>query len=496
MTPAAGADGSIAYLQQEYNDNVTINDTIAITAHSLTGVTLEYNDHQEAPQGSVIARIEDFIFVGGNQQYPTRFYRNTVAGSYEYWNHSNAYRDLDNDSGDPIVGAVESRNRVFVSIRDAAATVWLTGNSNDPVGHDLLPIGHGAVGPHAIVKSHAGIIYYLSELDIYASDGESEVNISSPPDPAQPSIRTFLADGWDRTRNWFISAAENRRKSQILFQLTVTGGTRNNLCIVYDTVGRKFWKHDWAFDFIAEVEAADDAPTLYGGIEGFICKIDLAPDDAAMQGDGVAPVSAIANGSGSGTTINVVGTPFVANTFKGFRCWVVGISGNGAVQSVASAIIYSNTTGAITLYTSVGFTDGAYLVIGGYQVYADLFVDFVNPQQLKRLFFITIAGNYITGAFCKIRLTAYLDSMIRVLTDPEYQATAQEFIDDWLSTDRIKIMLCGGFFRYMRLRISEMLYASGGTSLPAATFVATPVLNSHFALSEIQIECDEVDARG
>lgn len=495
MTAAGGADGSVAYLQQEYNDNVTINDTVAITALDITSVTLEYDDHQEAPQGGIVGKLQDFLFIGGNQQFPTRAYRNTTAGSFEYWNHSTSYRDLDLDTGDPICGMITSRNRLYVSLRDGAASLYQTGDSTDPVRHDILPIGHGAIGPHAIVMSSAGAIYYLSELDIYISDGETEVNLSAPASEDAPSIQTFLATQLDRARSYYVSAAENQQKGQIIFQVTETGGTRNNLAIVYNTDARSWTKYDWPFDYIAELEQVDDSPALYGATEGFICLIDLEAGDATTKGDGIdTPIQALANGGATSATVNLTVSPALrADALKGLRAWILGVT-SGTVTSVQQGVIYSNTTSAITLYSSITYTNLSIVIIGGYQVYADLFVDFSNPQQLKRLFFLTAAGEYLTGTYPKIRVTAFLDSMMRTLTDAEYTATAHEFIDDWLSTDRLKIILLGGFFFYMRLRIGEMCSVADGTSLAVTTKSAVPSI-AHFALSEIQIECSELDAR-
>lgn len=509
ITAAGGADGSVAYLQQEYNDNVTQNDTVAITVVDLTTVTLEYNNHQEAPQGGILGKLQDFLCIGGNQQYPTRAYRNTVAGSFEYWNHSTYFRDLDLDSGDPICAMVTSRNRIFVSLRDGAASLYQTGDTTNPVLHDILQIGHGAIGPHAIVMSSAGAIYYLSELDIYKSDGESEVNLSTPGSSSSaytnvstvasvgataPSIQTFLREQLDRTRSWFFSVAENQRKSQVIFQVTQIGGTRNNIAIVYNTHSGAWTKYDWAFDYIAELEAIDDSPILYGAIEGFICRIDLAPDDATTKGDGInTPVQALLSGPSASTTLQLTTSPLSAGTLKGLRVWVVGVTA-GAVVSVQQGVIYSNTTSAMVLYAAMTCTDLSIVIIGGWQQYVDLFDDHGNPQQLKRMFFITIPGQYLSGTFPKIRLTAFLNSMMRDPTTAEYSVKAVEFIEDWLTTDVIKIMHGGGFFYYMRLRIAEMCCTAAGASLTSSVKEPTPSI-MHFAISEIQIEVDEVDAR-
>ena len=238
-----GVNGSAAFLATNgtIDDNITTSWTTDITSAPTGGVALVFNSRAEAPQGSIVAVYKDYLFVGGEQTNPTRAYFSAV-GAPDYFDPAIRYIDLNSNTGDPIVGMFPQINRLVISVRDGFASVFLTGDVNDPVRFDYLSIEHGPTGPHAAV-SFNDEFFYISEHDIWYSDLNGEENISTPLNPLIPAIQTEVRDNMLQSRKDRAVTGRHKAKNQIWFSYTHVGQIRNSHIVVFDRTQRIWTKY-------------------------------------------------------------------------------------------------------------------------------------------------------------------------------------------------------------------------------------------------------------
>lgn len=402
VTIANAGDGSTAYLLKEFDDNSQVTWGAATSPFTLTGIAAPvtsgteiseddgYFNRREAPQGGLVKVFKDTLFCAGNQVNPTRLYRSDV-GAPGYWNWSadptveGDYVDLDLDSGDPITALATTLDRVLVGLRDGAAAVWNTGDTAQPIGFQIISKDHGPVGPHA-VTSNSYVVHYVSERDIFRTDGSNEENISSPAREDFPSIQNFLRDEVEPTRRRFIVAAEYRNKKQLWFAFTPMDGTRNTRTLIYQADLGIWSLYALQLDVVCELEDGNDDPVLYGIVEGYLVKLDHG------HNDGMSPVRGlVTSATDSPPIVNVSGTPFTGLTLHGHKAHIY-IKEN---HQVREAMIYSNSSSAITLYSvadvdvdddgGIDVAAGDLVIVGGITCFADFIIDFGDPIAYKRL---------------------------------------------------------------------------------------------------------------
>lgn len=489
MVPAPGTAGAQAYLLLTVNDNVTTQWTQDITVPVATGTVMEYLSNKEAPQGSVIATHKDFTYVGGNQVFPTRFFR-SVAGNPSRWRHnetSGFWVDLDLDSGDPIVAAKRLVNNLFVSLGDGWARVFATGNTLAPVAFAFTRRDHGAVGPAALCLAD-DLMFYLSERDVYASNGFDEANVSSPEeDPKQktPSIQETMLSGLNDARRQYASMAYHRSKKQVWIACTSATAAdagrqdfadENDLILVYDTDQRKWSKYDIPASTLREVDdATTDQARMYGIVRGFVCRMD-EPD----WYDGTeTTVIGIAT-SGSTTGFAVAGTPYSGLDLRGLTAHVYKVQ----TRTLYTATVYNNTSNTVTFYDPIGATiaAGDQIAMGGYRWFADFVVDFGDPITEKRLKLLRLVGSSSSDL-------QYLVVTIKATNNIERtwsQDGARKIVSKWPVGASKKAFSVGGRGTSFRIRIQD------STIPDPRPEQCPPNLFGKFALSAIILDAEEL----
>ncbi len=473
QVPPPGTPGSQAYLLHTIDDNVTTEWTTDITTPVATGTVMEYFTNQEAPQASVIEVHKDFAFVGGNQVYPTRFFR-SVAGRMSRWDHDIFYVDLDLDSGDPIVAAKKQVNNLFVSLRDGWARVFPTGDTNNPVAFSFTRRDHGATGPSAVAVAD-DLIYYLSERDMYASDGFQEQNISSPPSEEYPSIETTMTIGLNDARREFASMAYNRSRKQVWIACSSADADENDMILVYDIVRQVWSKYDIPAATLQEIDDANDQSRVYGIVQGYVCRLD-----EPSWGDGVqAPLVAVC-ASGTTTTFTAAGTPFTGLDLRGLTAFIY----QSVLRVGHTAVIYSNTNSVLTFYDTLSFTPAAGdgVVIGAYRWFADFVVDFGDPLCKKRLKWLKLLGTSDSDNN-KLVVSIREDMIDRANVT---QDGAWPIVQNWKADEPFKAFAIGGHGRSFRIRFQDT------TIQDVRAEHCPPNIYGKLRIAEIQIEAEEL----
>ena len=480
VTLAGGADGSLAFLLKDFDDNTqttwgaatTPFPLAAITAPVNTGRTLEYFDRQEAPIASIVKISGDNLFLAGDPVYPTRVYRSAV-GEPDYFNHDEKNVDLDLDTGDPITGMQALVDSVFVGLRDGWGRVWNTGDSNNPIGKAILSKDHGPCGPHAMLSMDR-IVYYVSERDVYRTDGLTEENVSSPPRPDYPSVQQYMKENFSPLRRRSIVMAQHRGRKQIWIAYTngITN-TRNNRVLVYD-IGQGIWSdYEMSMDFLAELEDANDEPFLYGASEGYIVKLDQ------QGGEGGTPRRLVVNTYVSGDCPYITYTGAVVAGAHGLPAFCYKRASNSVVQAVCE---YSEA-GKLRFYKAdLGLAAGDVVIVGAARFQMDFVLGFGDSLMQKRLKSLTVSGKSNDSA-TKLRLQWIAEQGERSPT----MTTADQKIRVWPTNEPAPFFELGGLFRTVRLRLTLCDDATGVRSSEAwpSTVTDPPTIYGLLARAEV-----------
>lgn len=466
ITGVGGADGSVAYLAVTINDNVTTSWTQDITVGPTSGeaisTTTGYFDHKEAPQGSLVGIHKDFAFVGGNQKFPTRVWRSAVGkpGNFQYTDSTGLYLDLDLDSGDIITAMFRTNDYLLVGIRDGTARVWSVGDTNNPIQFDFLPIQHGPVGPQTWAQAD-GTFFYLTERDIFRVDGQNEVNVSSPPTEGYPSIQYTLRNLIDPSLRKLYCAATLRSKNQVWFGFGSQG------TIVYDFSQGVWSQYDLAPDVLAEVEDENDDPSLFAGIQGFVCRLETGSYD----GISVARSGTITS-SASGT-LSTSGS--VASIARGMRVHTY----DPATATVAAWTVYAAGSGAISFYETGTPPNGGSWVCGGIPCFLEFIVDFGDPMSGSLLRWLRLFGSSDSDLnFARIVYKGDATTRFPTFADGRF------LNDQWKTIDVVKLVNIGGLYSNMRFQVGEtgLSYARGATPFPN--------LNGSIEIHHVEVEAD------
>lgn len=472
ITGVGGADGSVAYLVTTINDNVTTNWTTDITAGVTSGISISttsgYLDRKEPPQGSLVGIHKDFAFVGGNQKYPTRLWRSAVGqpGAFQYTDSTGLYVDLDLDSGDIITSMFRTNDYLMVGIRDGTARVWSTGDTNNPIQFDFLPVQHGPVGPQTWTEAD-GTFFYITERDIFRMDGQNEVNISSPPTEGYPSVQYFLRNSVNPATRYLYCAATLRSKNQAWFGFASQG------TLIYDYSQGIFSLYDIYPDVLAEVEDNNDTPSVFAGIQGFVCKME------AQAYDGISVARSGSVSASAASTLQT--TDSIGSIARGHRIHTY----DPVTETVATWTVYSVTSGSpntITFYESGTPAVNAKWCCGGVPFFMEFVVDFGDPMSGKLLRWIRLLGTSDSDLnFARIVYKG--DASTRVVS----MANGRFHNQQWLADENFKLINIGGLFTNARFLIGD----TGFSANKGAD--AYPNMNGYIDIHAVEFEADSLD---
>lgn len=455
VTLAGGAAGTTAYLSTTISDNTTTTYTTDITAPPTSGTSLEYLTNQEAPQASTCEMFKDYLFLGGNQEYPTRVYRNVTAGDLDGWDQDVYYNDVTLDTGDPVVAFLPLEDRLLVDFRDGRGGLYLTGSTSNPFMTEIIQRDHGSVGPQARARSGMNW-FYMSERDAWKVSPYYDENVSSPEDQSSPSIRYTLKNELSGSRRHAYVGCANQSKRQIWFAVSSAGSSRNDITLVYDQELKLWSKYDLPLDFLVEYEDANGDPQMYGSVLGRVCKLETG------SWDGTSSALAPTLSSGSANSLIFSGTPFAGLALTGLRIRIYRTADN----TVQTYTILRHTDSVITTYETVSsITTGDLAVIGGIPFYVEFMWDFGDPTSVKRLRWLKVAG-ISDHASNYLRVSYKTDVPQRSWT---YTNVVEAFAS-WTTTDAYKLVQIGGLGRTVRIRLAESGLSTGSSSqaIPSA----------------------------
>jgi hypothetical protein len=477
LTVAGAGAGTTAYLVATIGDNVTTTYTTAISSLSLTAATLTYSNNAEPPAGSVVQVFKERLFVVGAQQ-PTRVYYSVTPNQLEGFNVNDlstpSFLDLDLDSGDPVVALVPLLNRLIAHARDGAQAIDPTGDADAPFALFRLDTVPGVVGPHGLVASQ-GVTYILADHDIYAWNGSTPENITSPDRVDYPSVQETLLNGMNRARWRQASLAVHRRQKQLWLAFSSAGASANDRVLVFDLQTRVFSLYTLDADVLGEAEDSDDAPFLYAGIQGFVCKLDTGDADGLS-----AAVSGTAT-SGTTTSITSSTASYTAGAYRGLRIYWYDVD----ADVVRSALIKNNTATTITFQAATTApASGDPFIIGAFPAFLDFYIDGDNPHMEKRLFWLTLSGRNEGSAPVTVRFQVLANQKGR---EPD-MSPAQSYTTTFATTDTFRRVGIGGRGRNYRVRLSVTGHAAANTDLPM------PAVSSRMAFESLQIVMGETMA--
>jgi hypothetical protein len=469
MTALGGADGDVAYLVAEINDNTTTVYSTTIDSVSTSSEAMtDYFGQAAAPKGTIIAQFKDYTLVGGSQEFPTRLYF-SQPGVPGYWLPDDGllggdYKDLDLDSGRPITAITSLINSAAVDFSDGRAVLTTTGDPDDPLAFQFTERSSGAVGPQAIVGV-GNTAYFIGEDGIWFTNGFDQSNLSGPgertldapkflQEAERPSIsRTMLRKVRGENRRRFV-ATRNRSKSQIVFAVNLSASaSSNDTLLIFDTERRVWSKWDVSLDCGDQIDDENGSASLWGVSGGYICKLDVE-DQLADGFSGVTAVGTVS--SVSGKTITVSGALGPVSELRFQRCYVL-IAATGQ----AAEFTLRDNPDATTLIAAddadlTGIANGDVFIVGGIQSYLELVFRFGSALDKKRMKWLRFYGESTVDPLY-LRVAYKLDEN---RYDQSIAGWANE-IRQWpVGTSALEINI-GGIGGLLRVRIGEQALATG-----------------------------------
>lgn len=471
ITAPGGPSGSTAYLSGTVDDNVTVTSLTDINSVG-AAVSLEYLNNEQAPVGSVVTIWKDRLFVAGNPMFPTRVYY-SAPGRLEGFNQSTSYEDADLDAGDPVVALKPLRDTLVAFLRDGRVGITATGATTIPFLLSRLNQDVGAVS-HNTVLIFKNRHIFLGERDMWVWDGDNESNLSSPPEFDRPSVKYFiretLADAY-KASNAHI--ALHRSRDQVWLACTTGGNTCNDTVLVLDITQGVWSKYQMSMDVLSEIEDMNDESFLYGGSHGHVVKLDTGAFDGTVNAESLTLFA------GTTASLQVSGSPWTADQWKGLYVFVYDISGD----VVERRLVVRNTTDTLYLADALSFTpvQGDKISLGSIPFYADFIFDFGNPMTEKRARWLKFAGEGSTT----MRVSVQENQPGRT-----WSFNPEESYQEWASGEVVQDVFACGLGRSFRVRVGETGYDAATSVAPfpgAGDFV--------FQLFELQMEAEELSVR-
>lgn len=189
-------------------------------------------NNMEAVRGRSICTWQNKCWVGGDPNNPSRVWA-CAAGDPRTWTIASAYVDIRDKDNDIVtcVGAGQGMD----AVGRPGLLVWKAEscyriNSSDATSgftYTTLSTSYGAAGPLAVTSSSSGVVAAISHHGIVVTDGvEAPVLVSGKLDPL--FAPTQLAYSY-----LTLMAAGTTTNGHMLFSLTRTGATTNNLTLEY-----------------------------------------------------------------------------------------------------------------------------------------------------------------------------------------------------------------------------------------------------------------------
>jgi len=471
MTAVAvtATDGANAYLVATVDDNSTVTYTTDIVGPVSTSSTaLNYFDHAEAPDATVVGQFLDYTLLGGSQKYPTRLHYSFV-GTPDYWDPTTGgrYLDLDIDSGDPIIAIAPLLDRSIVDVGDGKWGIYATGDADRPLAKTRVNDTHGAVGSQAslVINNQQ---WYIGESDFYVSDGYRETNISSPDEPpatapvyiqslGRTSIQDTLKQRIDWTERNKFCVIEHRARNQIYFCVRLNNGPSwltgsNTHVFVYDTI-QGFWSpYDLPIDCGALAEIASEKAEPVAVVQGWVVKLDQDTGDGAASSSVLTVTAKTA--SATGALLEFASTPFSGLDYRHLRAFVYHKSDHTIQEHRITGVPATNQLLLESNDTTVAIGD--LVIVAAAPYYFDLIAAFGDPAATKAL--LGVATNVeIVSASATMRLQHKGD--VRTLPSTlagfasRTLALSSSIVSRWQAL--------GGFGTDFYVRVSETGYAAG-----------------------------------
>lgn len=493
MTAVNGADGDTAYPVAYIDDNLTTAYTTDILTVSTSATPiLEYFDHEDAPQASVVAQLLDFTVLGGNQLFPTRLYF-SASGQPWYWgtlltSSVPGFLDLDLDAGRRITALGPLLNRLIADVGDGKWGIYVTGDSERPLEKERINNTHGAVGPLAsYVENNEQ--WYVGETGAYVSDGIRETKVSDPDEPpltapvyvqnqGLTSLKVFFRTRVNQSFREIFAACSHRVKQQQLFALRLTDApdhvvATNSHVLVYDRV-QAFWAlWDIPLDCGTLAEVDGNVAEPVGVVQGRLAALDRA----GQAGDGLTTVitTTVASVTDSLLTVTVA-SGVLAAVPRFTRVWFYRRSDDTIHERRIESIV-SSTKMRLNAVVST-LVAGDPVVVGAFPFFFDLALNMGNPsaqKALKRLRYLGVA----TGA---TRLKIFHKGDI--YETPTALTAWPNALQDVNTTQDSRFFALGGLGRTFYVRIADSGYASDDSiSLFPGAFKVT-IHNLEFAIEE------------
>lgn len=499
ITAASGGAGSNAYLQVTVENNIDTSYTTNITAHTTTGSLLEYTSNEEPPNGAIVTVFADRLFVAGVPNYPTRVFY-SEAGSLESFNQTTNYEDADLDAGDPVVALMELRGLLVAYFKDGRVPISATLDPDFPFFLDRTSREVGAAGPGCVIPTEQGHFIFSGD-NLFLWNGQNSESLSSPSNPAMPSVQYTMRKLLTPSRLKFSVMAQNSLKDQIWLTVTESStrgrsaGLWQDAVLVYDTAQGVWTRFQLDADYIAEIEDADDRPSMYFGSYGFLCKMS---DDVGYDGvlqPGFTTTSYVPNTINTNSISLVNAASFVAGSLVGL--WMYYTTTGGVVSR---ARIRRHTSSVLYFDVDVsGCAASRNLSVAGIPFYADFVADWGNPMTLKRLGWFKSAAFHryaASGTAGSIGLFFSYDSPRR--TYERSSAHSLENIATIGSTNSqttLDLLVGSQTCRSVYLHLTGLPFSSySGTTITDAT-VGLPSDILCPSIIEFQLEAKEVSAR-
>lgn len=448
----------VGYLIHDEPNNATTNlSGLTIDDVSSSAAALEFTANGEAPAGGVVGVFQDYLFIGGNQQYPTRLYF-SQAGDPEAWAPLD-YLVLDNDSGDPITTMKPRLEVMQVYTRDSFWSVWPTGLASAPMNARQANSSYGATSVDGVLEVGKDHIV-VGERNIYRTDGTTTVSVSSPPrtPPGQPSpsIQTLLREDINDSLRDGVTSAMYRSKDQVWIGMPTSTATQNDIVLVYDLTRGVWSKYDIPVDYIQEVEDADDSSQLFALTRGFVCELDKGAFDGMTASDTFTAVS------GGNTYLTVAGSDAgITNDLVGLKGFLYRPGTPGTVTELEIAFTDGTSAGTglnIFFTTTPTIQTGDILAVGAVPWFIDFVVGASKGTVEKRMHWLTflMANQNPTGTVSPFAMRMF-GKENQLLSEIDFDTDSQYFYSELpytSSLQRVRFPL-GGSGTTWRVRVSS-----------------------------------------
>ncbi len=192
------------------------------------------------PHGAFGIWFHNFLFVGGDDNYPNRLYWSDLEEPLDFTNGVTGYVDINPNDGDRIIGLNNLKDELLIFKRNR---IWSLGGFGttqftlDDVNENIS--GFGAVSHRSIVNVGNDVLY-MSDVggepefrSVNRTRYNTIVEGGTISDPINGSMRTL-----EKTQLHQVASEFDGRR--VYFSCPSSGNTRNDRIFVYDTVNKGY----------------------------------------------------------------------------------------------------------------------------------------------------------------------------------------------------------------------------------------------------------------